>query len=374
MPLLPYVLKGGLHVYSFVTKLFTMPGPKLDIFDTLLSPDMHSDIASFVDRHYQCALLSNEPSHSMQARFSVTFVGLNKAGMPAQHESIAIRVIDTMTDKKHEFIIERNPSDRSHASRFSSFCSFPQSEAVLDSLQAAVRNMRLLTTQAAEALFAATRTETENIPLLPLTHSQAPLQPSYPTTPPTNPAQLSLIDMVTSTLAGAVASARRGSQSISPQKLADDSISGCQPNPLIPEHCIRRFKPVALSLFDIVLLAQVVHDYAPIYGLFDNQCYMFASVIFDSIVKEYSLPASNWSPNPPPIPRTPVPAPSPEVGGPSNANIVVLPSPDQAGRWAGLLVIDPIVKATIVSLVISQFHTERDSYIAAVNEAAATRQ
>jgi hypothetical protein len=101
----------------------------------------------------------------------------------------------------------------------------------------------------------------------------------------------------------------------------------------------------------------VVHDYAPIYGLFDNQCYMFARVVFDVVVQLFSLPSSTLEPD-----SRPVPAPSQEVDTPKNANVVVVPSPDQTGRWAGLLVLDPIVKSTIVSIVIERFKVERPLY------------
>lgn len=131
---------------------------------------------------------------------------------------------------------------------------------------------------------------------------------------------------------------------------------------------------MGLSLFDLILLAQVVHEHAPIYGLFDNQCYMFSSVttIFDAIVQLRSVPSlpdhlgNSGDPAPSFIPNTPtrpVPAPTREVGAPGNANLVIVPSPDLAGRWSGLLILDPIVKAQVVAIVISKFQDQRALYI-----------
>ena len=139
--MLPYIIKGGLHSYSFLSNLFTMAGPNQDIFATLLSPTVRNDIASFVSSHYQFALSSDQPTFSLQSRFLVKIVGLNKAGMPVQHESFTIWVFDEVTCKQHEFVLERVPSDCSYTSRFSIFSKFPASEAVLNSIQKAIHNM-----------------------------------------------------------------------------------------------------------------------------------------------------------------------------------------------------------------------------------------
>jgi len=398
--MIPYIIKGGLHAYAFLLNLFTMAGPNQDIFTTLLSPKLRNDIASFIASHYQFALSTNQAFFALQSRFLVTNIGINKAGMPAQHESFALWVFDRVTFARHEFVIECVPSDHSYASRFSAFSQCPDSQSVLDSIQKAIHNIQSMTAQAAESLSAAIKTETETIPLLPLTNDPSPnsstssptsststLQetettPLLPTTNDpssnlstslptlsTNTPYKSLVDIVTSSLVRAVAVARAGSQSISPQSLAEDTITGYPLGTLVLGDCIRQFKPEGLSLFDAVLLALVVHEYAPIYGLFDNHCYLFASVMFDTIIQLYSLPISAFdlNPNHASNPNAgPVPAPTPEVGAPNNANIIVVPAPDQAGCWSGLLVLDPTVKAAVVSVVISQFKVQHASYMASV--------
>jgi hypothetical protein len=121
------------------------------------------------------------------------------------------------------------------------------------------------------------------------------------------------------------------------------------------KECIITFNPVGLFLFDVLLIAKIVHDYAPLYGLFNNQCYMFARVVFDVIVQRFSI---NTSANTP----TTVPAPSREANLPTNANLIVVPTPDRAGRWSGLLILDPMVRATIVSIVIARYDEERPLY------------
>lgn len=73
----------------------------------------------------------------------------------------------------------------------------------------------------------------------------------------------------------------------------------------------------------------------------------------------------------PPASTIPVPAPTPETGAPPNANVVDLPAAsDQAGRWSGILIVDPIVKKTVVGIVISKFKVQFQHYINKVADSA----
>jgi hypothetical protein len=82
---------------------------------------------------------------------------------------------------------------------------------------------------------------------------------------------------------------------------------------------------------------------------------MFAWVICYIIVQRFSISTSATT-------STTIPAPSQEVNLPMNTNLIIVPSPDWAGCWAGLLIIDPIVRSTIVSIVIAQYDEERLMY------------
>ena len=307
-------------------------------------------------------MATNEPAYALQHRFPVDAIGINKARLPAQHESLAIWVSDQKTLKHHKFVIERVPSDRSYASRFTAFSQCPDSKTILTSIEDAVQNMRSNTTCAAEALFVSLGTELEAnpeaIPLLPLSNDD-PKDPSEMPHPDT--LKTTLFYSFTTTLVGAFALARLGSNSFSPQRLAFDSISGVPTDSLKAEQCICYFHPKNLSLFDVVLLARVVHHYAPIYDLFQNQCYIFASVIFNTIVQIYSVPAVTVGTD---SSSTAVPAPTPENGVPNNANMIFLPTPDQVGRWSGLLLIDPVVKSSIISVVYRIYMAERKGLMA----------
>ena len=87
---------------------------------------------------------SNSPgfpgNHSL--RFNrgslVSGVGIRKASTSVQHESLAIWTIDTQTDKKYEFIIDRQPSSHSRGTRFSNFMNFFPSAEVIESISSVV--------------------------------------------------------------------------------------------------------------------------------------------------------------------------------------------------------------------------------------------
>ena len=93
---------------------------------------------------------------------------------------------------------------------------------------------------------------------------------------------------------------------------------------------------------------------------------MFASVMFESIIQLYSSPGVLDPPTSAlQAPPGGVPAPSREVDLPRDANLISLPCPDahQSGRWSGLLVLDPLVRETIVCIVIEHFKPLRTQYL-----------
>jgi hypothetical protein len=361
------LIKGGLHTYAFFTNIFpTMTVPNCNDFMTLLSHNLRNDIASFVSSHYQSAMLSPTPIYNLQQHFQVTSVGLKN---PIEHEYLIIWVSDMKTEKTHEFVIERGPSYiLTLEEKLSSFSRCSESTPVLNSIKSAIGKLG--------KSFSA---ESDNIPLLADTDSPSADPPSYvlPMIPPfldhpfadfspadTATPSLSFdIDSITTSFASALTAARTGSESVSPRCLAQDSILGQTPGTSKKKGCICLFNPVGLSLFDIALLTLVVHEYSPIYGLFDNQCFMFTSVIFDSIIQLYSTHPNIHDPSPSSFSTssTSAPAPTSDVNPPSDADIVSLPT--RAGRWLGLLIVDPIIKQTIVGIVIGKFKDSRKAYM-----------
>jgi hypothetical protein len=217
-----------------------------------------------------------------------------KSKKPLEHESLAIWVSDGTTLEKYLFIVERQPSPLSTSSRLD-FFGFPPSGQVMKSIEKAVLNMRSTTAAGVQALFCSKSidTDSELIPLFPMSDLDA--------TESASTFKTGFLDTLTSTISSVLAAARTGSQSVKPQELAEDTISGAPLESQRRDDAIRTFKPKALSLFDVALLAKVLNEYAPIYGLFSNQCYMYASVMFDAIVKVYTVPDYARYPNLPPL-------------------------------------------------------------------------
>ena len=58
-------------------------------------------------------------------------------------------------------------------------------------------------------------------------------------------------------------------------------------------HNVRQIRPLDLSLFDLVVLADTVHKHDPIYSVFKSQCFWFASSICDVVIKEYTCTTVN---------------------------------------------------------------------------------
>jgi hypothetical protein len=52
---------------------------------------------------------------------------------------------------------------------------------------------------------------------------------------------------------------------------------------------VRYFKPNGLTLFEFVLLAQVVHEAYPTYSLLGEQCYFYAGLVYDATEKYFGV-------------------------------------------------------------------------------------
>jgi hypothetical protein len=352
-----------------------------DVFSTLLSPSLRSDTALLVETHFRFALdCTKDPLFSLQDRFKVVMVGVNKAGTIASHESLSVWVYDNVDNKDHTFVIERNPSNRTHAAAFLCFSQCPESNVVLESIQRVLRNMKSLSAQATtetleslSTMMLPTNSEDEDadadesIPLLPVINDTLSELPNA--TSQTEVPQRSLGDVISLTLVRAAAAACVASGSSIPRTLADDTIAGI--DKLNPDNCIRLFKPQDLPFFNLILLADVIHHFAPIYSLFENQCFWFANLLFEYILRYHTLPASAYasvatSSSVTASSTGPVPAPTPAVGTPNNADKIILPmrsSSDEAGRWMGILISDPAIRLTVITLVKATFEQRLQYYM-----------
>lgn len=351
-----YLIKAVVLGCSYLSNLLPM-NRAVDSFAGLLTPTLLSDILFFAASYVQFAMVSGRALYFLRERFMVIEIGINKAGAIFQHESLAVWFVDKADSTNYTFVIERTPSNRLN----SSFPSgSPDGSKILETLRDAIQNMRPMSK------------DSDLLPLVSLpTSSESSNSESVSVPIPSYIPRMSLVDSITSSLAGAAAAATRPSQSSTPPNLAQDRVSGV--SKLDPEQCIKRFKPQGLLLFDLILLAVVLHEEAPFYTLFRNQCYFFAIVLFNAIIQIYSLApspstslpsgfdlADTVDPGPDPIP-----APTPAIGTPKDANILILPLDvhGEAGRCMGILVNDPVVLSTVVSIVMGKFKKRLRSQI-----------
>ena len=324
-----------------------MIGPDHDVFSTLISPTVRSSVPLFVSSHYKFAQSLDDPRMALQSRFVVTDVAINKAGKLVHHESFAVWVTDTKLDRKHYFIIEQQPSALSKSSRFDCFTSFPASGMVLKSIENAFKNMRPCSPRSLQ-LYVNWR---------------------YQTNPPHPLSTWLRYDRIPKLIS--IFHTFHRHYDINPCHGGGDLTQRqpiCQASEFGGGHHIgvspRRSEegwndPEIQSSRALLIWCRLFGESGPrsIYSLFDNQCYMFASVMFNAVVKLYSLPNSAYHSNhqAPSTSSGPVPVPSPEAGAPSNANLLLVHTPDKSGRWSGVLIIDPIVKSTIIEVVMSRF-------------------
>jgi hypothetical protein len=281
-----------------------------DEFSPFLAADLHSKLRQYVQTYFNAAKHSGSPDEAFM-RHIVDVVGVNKVRAGPLHESFTASVKDNDTTKLHAFVLERTASDRAVNPEASfAYCTqFPDSKTVVDTIQVALNDD--MGSQSAEP-----------------SESQPP-SASHPS-------------LFARAVHKAMAAARSSVQSFEVE--ADDTISGMKNQEL--GACVRQYEPVGLTLFHLVLIALIVHDVAPIYSLFESQCYWFANVIFDVIVSIY--PSKTH--------LRPPPASSPRV---------ILPAdylPNQSGQFFGITINDPRVLQAVVDVVKSRFEAAKEIY------------
>ena len=106
---------------------------------------------------------------------------------------------------------------------------------------------------------------------------------------------------------------------------------------------VRQIQPINLSLFELGILADVVHNEDPDYSLLKSQCYWFLHLIFEVVILLYG---DNLNTAPDSV--TPVDY-----------------LPNLAGRWKNQLIIAP--KDEILRKVATKFLERREEEFSRVN-------
>jgi len=105
---------------------------------------------------------------------------------------------------------------------------------------------------------------------------------------------------------------------------ADDRFIGAQNFELYAQsnHNMRQLRPSQLSLFDLAVLANCVHNSDPNYSKFNHQCFWFSSIICDVVAKEYDCSTVSSDANS-----------TDDISVPRNNYL-----PDFEGRWMTFLI------------------------------------
>jgi hypothetical protein len=236
------------------------PNKKKENFYSVLTPQLSSHTHAFLDSYRQ-GIANSEPTDRIDAlkRFKVkTITGNKSPDTTAQHELMSIAVLDSMYEDDYIFYLERTSS----SSSVTTVTQVGANEVDLD---------------AAEPLLTSgTSLNNSYPPLLPLPPSRTlSRQPSYRSIP----------DIIS------VGSARglNSLMSLSKLSVAEDLFLGSAKfieNREVGLVC-REIEPVGLSLYELAILADVIHEEAPTYNLMKNQCYWFLLTVFEVVLRVY---------------------------------------------------------------------------------------
>ena len=223
-----------------------------DSFASIINPSLCSNPGAFLTLYY--IGISGAPSHSAAMnRFSVKSITHNKvAGAPGHKylEYLSVKVQDVEGWASLVFFIERSVSIS---------LSQPPPDGINTTNGANRKTATAPSLSSAEA------------PVNVTSEFSLPLSPSL---------QHPLLESASVTSQLAHDTAR------SQESEAVDLIFGtayARKTRYRSEEVVREIKPDGLSLFELALLVDMVHKVAPIYPLFENQCFWFAQTICDVV-------------------------------------------------------------------------------------------
>lgn len=315
--------------------------------DTLLGL-LNSDLSFDTDTLLRDLILFSTVSSDRKTvldRFMVKSVTLCKdsptsASIP-QHEYLLVQLIDTLPSQSDAkpllMALERTASDIRPSSEY--FTDHPKSKTVIKSI---VEILKETPPAIIESLLKLTTNDSSASPALDTHHPyQAIVDDSQSTTSSPNTPFYGLKLLDAASLATAKA-AHFFTHSSSKVYRADDRFVGMKN--LIGLGAtstlnIRQIQPLSLSLFDLAVLADSVHNHDPLYSIFGSHCYWFANIICNVIEKEYKCQTVT----------------SPEYAF-TKDTICFPPNdylPELAGRWMGVLI--SRVQETFSSVVASAF-------------------
>ena len=285
-------------------------------------------------------------------RITVQSLTLYRDPQPPRHEGIVTDLLDTDNPESEPIIIflERTASPSRRDQKY--FFSHPGSKTVLQSIVNTLKEMpSTLVSLASSLSTTGTPAHHSDIPLLDFTHIASP--PYHPITDEPESAhepddepndkcdKLPWFDAAT--LEG-VKILHTSTRSLSnPHHAEDRFIGSCNMKTYFRSlQNLRQTKPKlgTLTLFDLAVLADCVHDHAPLYSLLDHNCYWLVQIILAVIEKSYTCTTIRS--------KKYAPVTEDTICIPANDYL-----PDLTGRTMGILV--SRIEDAVVSLVTSEF-------------------
>lgn len=237
----------------------------MDSFAPLLVPDFCTDTGAFLAVYRDGITRSSDPVFSL-TRFKVKYINGNKTKTFSEHELLSVVVEDSQTKQTYNFYVERSSSIRRGLPSNPSPSSTPSS--------ASTPSPAPTPPQASTVSLASVGAE--DYPLLPLN------PPSSLPLPTAATPRHSFAQRVTLKSAGSL-----NSSSSSLSGIAADRILGRAMKDLEIGQVILQIEPIDLSLFELGILVDVVHNEAPAYSVLQNQCYWFMSTIAEVVLSKY---------------------------------------------------------------------------------------
>lgn len=237
-------------------------------FASLLAKELYTDTEAFLTV-YRTGMMESVAAKRVTAfsRFIVESITSNKQmHKTSQHEHISVAVRDENTGRKHNFFFERTASSLSVSSLS------PRSESMSSTLS--------LTSVG--QLGEGHQRESASPGIPPSSSESAPSLSPPPRTIFKKPSKLSLTEMAS---VSSIDLLHSSATSLSLHGIAEDRVFGDAVFLRKSESdthlgvVTRQISPIGLSLFELGILADVIHKHQPDYNLFRNQCYWFTSVI-----------------------------------------------------------------------------------------------
>ena len=250
-------------------KPLTMPEPFE--WSAIVNPYLSQATDHALNLYVTAASKFNSPLLDFLDRIEVVWIWLNKTPTSPEHEYIIVETVDKVDGQIRHFIFDRSVHEEPPATT-------TKNHTRTDINTTPLRSNSLSSME--EGMLSGTTSTTS-------THRPPPPL-SFPTP------QLSIGDALSM-------SATKASQVLADSLDKGDKLDafdrilgghhllqrryGCGQN-------ARQIKPNNLKLFELIVLAEVIHNFDPLYTFFDRNCYWYCNMLADAVIQIFGLDTS----------------------------------------------------------------------------------